>query len=108
MPKKTLATLALTLTLLPALVLAQPQSTDNGQRTTSEQRRERWQSMSPEERDAARDRARQRWQALSPEERQARRAAARQRFQSLPPEQQAQIRERLRQARAQRQDPKLQ
>jgi Spy/CpxP family protein refolding chaperone len=83
MVKKTLPALGLALMLAPALAAAQSAASEDGQRPSPEQRRERWQNMSPEER-------------------ATRREAARERFRNLPPEQQEKIRERIRQRREER------
>lgn len=66
---------------------------------TPDERREAWEGMSEEERDAVRERMRRRREELrsmTPEEREKLREEYRRRFEALPPEEQEAIRERRR------------
>ena len=69
--------------------------------------RERWESMSDDEREAAREQARERWESMSEEEREAARSergsrgdgSRRERFESLSQEERQAARERMRSRR---------
>ena len=96
--------LMFTVALLPAATLAQ--DTD----TQDRQSRAAYESMSEEERQAAREsmrlkrsQMRERWDAMSPEEREAKRADMRQRRESMTPEEREAMRERRQEMRGKRQ-----
>ena len=57
---------------------------------------QRQQNLSPEERQAEREKMREQWQNLSPEQRDAKREEVRQRIENLPPEQREAMKQRLR------------
>jgi Protein of unknown function (DUF3106) len=100
---------------VPTLLLAQAAPGDSvtgrprWEAMTPEQReavrqkaRERWAAMTPEQRAEIGEKRRARWAAMTPEQQEVRRAEARERFKSLSPEEQARIRQRM-QARRQAQ-----
>lgn len=59
----------------------------------------RWQRMSPEEREQMRQQVREHWERMPPEEREARKARMRERLSQMSPEERERMREQLRRHR---------
>src|SRR6266481_4582694 len=55
--------------------------------------REKWENMSPEEREQMREKMKQHWEKMSPEEREARRQEMREHWEKMSPEERGQFKQ---------------